>query len=87
MFTNATQCRDKLCCSGCWLWGYASAVLAPVWIGQDAQAHHHLSWVVLLPLQMGVLLPTSLVMHDFWNFAPSSPAHQIEFSHFIKVGP
>lgn len=33
---------------------------------------------------MGVLLPTSLVMHNFWDFAPSSPAHQIEFMNFAK---
>lgn len=34
---------------------------------------------------MGVLVPTSLVMHNFWDFAPSSPAHQIEFMNFVKV--
>jgi hypothetical protein len=40
---------------------------------------------VTLPLQMTVLVPTSLVMHNFWDFASSSPAHQIEFMNFIKV--
>lgn len=34
---------------------------------------------------MTVLIPTSLVMHNFWDFTPASPAHQIEFMNFIKV--
>lgn len=34
---------------------------------------------------MSVLIPTSLVMHNFWDFTPASPAHQIEFMNFIKV--
>lgn len=42
-------------------------------------------WCVGCLLQMGVLIPTSLVLHNFWDFAASTPAHQIEFMNFIKV--
>lgn len=40
----------------------------------------------LVGLQMLVLVPTTLVMHDFWDYATGTPAHQIEFTNFIKVG-
>lgn len=38
-------------------------------------------------LQMATLIPTSLIMHNFWDFAEGSPAHQIEFMNFVKVCP
>jgi hypothetical protein len=31
------------------------------------------------------LVPTSLVMHNFWELEHGSPAHQIEFINFMKV--
>lgn len=30
------------------------------------------------------LIPTSLVMHNFWQLEPGSPGHQIEFVNFMK---
>lgn len=36
-------------------------------------------------LQMLFLVPTSLVMHNFWELEHGSPAHQIEFINFMKV--
>lgn len=39
----------------------------------------------LCRVQMAVLVPTTLVMHNFWDYADSSPAHQIEFMNFLKV--
>jgi hypothetical protein len=36
-------------------------------------------------VQMAFLVPTSLVMHNFWELEHGSPAHQIEFINFMKV--
>ncbi|WIA12699.1 hypothetical protein OEZ85_006340 [Tetradesmus obliquus] len=35
-------------------------------------------------LLMLFLVPTSLVMHNFWELEHGSPAHQIEFINFMK---
>eukprot|EP00882_Tetradesmus_deserticola_P013858 GHRQ01014717.1.p1 GENE.GHRQ01014717.1~~GHRQ01014717.1.p1 ORF type:complete len:155 (+),score=33.73 GHRQ01014717.1:323-787(+) len=35
-------------------------------------------------LLMLFLVPTSLVMHNFWELERGSPAHQIEFVNFMK---
>eukprot|EP00775_Hariotina_reticulata_P002785 gene2787-3078_t len=43
-----------------------------------------------LNLQLGAvmllafLLPTTVIMHNFWDLPPGSPAHQIEFINFMK---
>lgn len=39
----------------------------------------------LLLLQLAFLLPTTVIMHNFWDLSPGSPAHQIEFINFMKV--
>lgn len=35
--------------------------------------------------QMLFLVPTSVVMHNFWDLEPATPAHQIEFINFMKA--
>jgi hypothetical protein len=36
-------------------------------------------------VQMLFLVPTSIVMHNFWELEHGSPGHQIEFVNFMKV--
>jgi hypothetical protein len=36
--------------------------------------------------QMAFIVPTSFIMHNFWDLPQGSPAHQIEFVNFAKVG-
>jgi hypothetical protein len=40
---------------------------------------------VLVYTQAAFLVPTSLVMHAFWELPEGSPGYQIEFINFAKV--
>jgi hypothetical protein len=41
--------------------------------------------LLMCHVQMLFLVPTSLVMHNFWELEHGSPGHQIEFINFMKV--
>jgi hypothetical protein len=34
---------------------------------------------------MAFLVPTTIIMHNWWDLPQGSPAHQIEFVNFTKV--